>query len=472
MQVKRCGTGARCRPDATARRRPHQSDGPETDGDVLAPLDQHDHVVSETDQTTIVTSAAARRDREPRSRLGQVEQRPEQRRRLARLATQPALAHAGLGHRVRSRVVEQLVPLHYEDLIAFHPVSSKDDRMTGHPVRLGADGRLVVVRTSPAEDPDRLRQIAQRLRAAAGAGAIDLVHVVDDGEHVELALAFAGRPLAAPVPADVLAPVAAALAAHLSDLQLRGVLHGAVTPEHVLVDADGTVRLCGFGHGDVAPSADVHALGLLLQSLLDPDDRSATADALRLHAGRCCADEAARPTMAAIAASLASIGSRGRVTPTAARAPSARRWPWAAAASVALLATLALVALPRVERAEVQREALPDPTTTTTAAPTTTTEVKAARVWPRSLERDGATWALGDADDRTVVADLDCDGTATPAVLQQPEGHVFVVDQWRDGTEARFVATIAGAIDLAVARTGDCEVLLVRTADGEIRLTP
>ena len=348
--------------------------------------------------------------------------------------------------------------------------------MTGHPVRLGDDGRLVITRRSPAEDAERLRHVARRLRAAAGAGAVELVQLVDDGDHVELALAFAGRPVTPPVRADVLAPLAAELSAHLSDLHLRGMVHGAVTADHVLVDASGTVRLCGFGHpGDLEPSADVHAFGLLVHAVLDPDDRTDDADTLRLHADRCCADEAARPTMAAISASLASIGTRGRRTPTPMRQPMERRWPRMALASTVLVAALALVALPRVSRADPRRDARPSvlATTTTTAAPaTTSTSGRAARVWPRALEQDGAMWTLGDADDRTTVVDLDCDGIATPVVLQLPEGHVWVVDRWQDGSAARFLTTIAGAIDVDVSRSDECEVLVVETVDDEVRLTP
>ena len=352
--------------------------------------------------------------------------------------------------------------------------------MTGHGVRLGGDGRLVVVRTAPPEPSDRLRRTIQRLRNAAGAGAVDIVDVVDDGEHVELAVAFAGHALLGPIGADTLAPIAAALAGHLSDLHLRRVIHGAVSADHVLIDASGCVRLCGFGHElDAAAADDVHAFGTLVRSMLDPDERSVTADALRAHADRCTAeDPAMRPTMAALAASIAGIDLGGRSTPTRARDRSTHRWPLIAASALAVV--VVAFAAPRASRASGQREAavtsasvtstvVTSTTVNTSVASTTTTH--AARVWPRTIAGDGSTWNLGDADDEVLLGDWDGDGITTPALVERPSGHVWVVDRWPDGDAAptRFVMTVAAPIDVDVVRIDGRDVLVVRTASGEIR---
>src|SRR4051812_25253398 len=180
--------------------------------------------------------------------------------------------------------------------------------MGGAGVRL-SEGELIVVRSAPPEDPARLRATIEALRAAAAAGAVEIVEVVDDGDHLELALAFAGHSPLAPIRGDELAPLAGALAGCLSDLHLHRLAHGAISREHVLVDAAGVVRLCGFGSSvGASPGDDVAAFGALVRSLLDERDDSPSAEALRFHADRCCANDAsARPTMAAIAAALASV---------------------------------------------------------------------------------------------------------------------------------------------------------------------
>lgn len=340
--------------------------------------------------------------------------------------------------------------------------------MTGHGVRLTDDGRLAVIRSSPPEDADRLRSTIQSLRTAAGAGAVDVVQVTDDAERVEVVLSFAGRPIA-PMQAGDLAPLVAVLAGHLSDLHLRGMAHGAVRAEHVLVDADRRVRLCGFGvaHGAQATD-DVQAFGALVRTLLHDDDRSAFADALRFHADRCCVDVNVRPTMAAIAASLASVGGPGRTVPTAATATSRRRWPVGVAATTILALGALVVTHPRDSGADDRSALLP--TWTTELRTTTTTAVKhPTRVWPASLRGDGSTWNLGDADDRRLLGDWNCDDVETPALVQRPSGAVYVVDEWPDvEVAARYVTTLANVIDVSVGEgePPSCDRLVVVTDDG------
>ena len=341
--------------------------------------------------------------------------------------------------------------------------------MTGHGVRLTDDGRLALIRSSPPEDADRLRGTIESLRRGAGAGAVDVVQVIDDGERVEVVLSFAGKPVA-PMRADDLAPLAAVLAGHLSDLHLRGMAHGAVRAEHVLVDADRRVRLCGFGdaHGAQATD-DVQAFGALVRTLLHDDDRSDIADALRFHADRCCVDMEVRPTMAAIAASLASVGGPGRTVSTTATTASRRRWPvGVAAATIAFLGAL-VVALPRDSRADDRSAVLPTATTELRTTTTTTTVKHPTRVWPASLRGDGSTWDLGDADDLRLLGDWNCDDVETPALVERPSGAVYVVDSWPEvEVAARFVTTLANVIDVSVGQGEGpaCDRLVVITEDG------
>jgi hypothetical protein len=109
-------------------------------------------------------------------------------------------------------------------------------------------------------------------------------------------------------------------------------------------------------------------------------------------------------------------------------------------------------------------------TTTVSRTTTTTASSQATRVWPSSLEGDGSTWELGEADDHRLLGDWDCDGIETPALVDAPAGAVFVVDAWPElEAEARYVTTITGVIDVSVAR-GErpvCDRLVVVTEDGE-----
>lgn len=338
--------------------------------------------------------------------------------------------------------------------------------MGANGVRLGGDGRLEVVRTAPPEEPEHLRSVLARLRAATGPGIVEVVSSVDDGDHVEVVLAFAGRPPAAPMGATELTPIASSVASHLADLHLRGLAHGALAAEHVLVDASGAVRLCGLAVG--TPDDDVVAFGALVDALLDPGEE---APALRSVIARCAADDAAaRPSMAALAAALATTSPR-RITE---RAPAERRRrsrrPVASSAVIAAVG--AIVALASVSRAESPP---PASTTTTTTATTSTSAVRAARVWPaspaRTVEHDGATWAFGtEADVALVLGDWDCDGVDTPLLVDRA-GDVYVVDEWTDELSGRLVASVPGATSAAVERGPSCDRVVVTTPDGAERPT-
>ena len=341
----------------------------------------------------------------------------------------------------------------------------------GHGVRLGVGGRLEVVRRAPPEDPDRLRATIGALQAAAGRGTVEILDVHDSGDEVELVLGFAGRASSAPMPGAGLGMLAAAAAAHLADLHLRGVAHGAIEAAHVLHDAGDGVRLCGFVPGATDTAGDVEAMGVLLRELLDPADRSPAAAAVRAIATRCCTESVeSRPTMAAVAASLAAISSVRRAvspSPTATRTPRWRHGAVVGAVSVAALGALALA----VDRSPTPAEpAFRAPSTTVVTAATTTTHQPAGvRVWPRPvapIEGDGARWAF-DRTGLVLMGDWDCDGDATP-VLVDGGGAIWVIDRWLPAAEipSRFVTVVERVADADVVSGASCDELVVRTADG------
>ena len=343
--------------------------------------------------------------------------------------------------------------------------------MASNVVRIGEHGRLEVLRISPPEDPRRLRATVDRLRAAAGAGAVDVRSVLDDGSSVEVVLDYAGRSPTAPVAGPELSHIGAALAAHLADMHTRRIVHGAIAVDHVLVDADGAVRVCGFGHdGGSTAADDVLAIGMFLRELLDDADSSAAASAVRGVADRCCVPEAsARPTMAAIAASLASFDvPRRTVAPPRPREVSRRRWH-VVAAMLAIAAVILVVAWPRSSRA---RAAYTSPSTTTASSSTTTTKLRATRVWPpaapHTIVADGR-WSFGTENDLVVLlGDWDCDSVETPALIRR-NGELFVIDAWKDDARGRYVTTIVAPVAANVEHGRGCDRIAVTTADGEVK---
>jgi hypothetical protein len=157
------------------------------------------------------------------------------------------------------------------------------------------DGRRVAVKTAAdATGAARLYREAELLRVASHPGVVKLVSVGDDGLWPVLCTAPVDGPTLAEVslPFEELAGVVAAVASTLADLHDVGVVHGAVAPEHVLLEAGGRPVLCGLGYGGTAgeppvcapavptafrdpeaaedaplhPSVDVFALGALLGS--------------------------------------------------------------------------------------------------------------------------------------------------------------------------------------------------------------
>jgi hypothetical protein len=178
----------------------------------------------------------------------------------------------------------------------------------------GALGRKEVrKRAQTAGEAVRVRREADLLDVAAHPGLVEVAGF-EDGEHPELRTSrIDGTRLAdhaSSLDVEEVAGVVAAVAATLADLHGMGLVHGAVAPEHVLLDGDGRPVLCSLGYGGLVgegpsivpslaapylaparmggepldPSFDVFSLGALLASLL-PDAtghaRAGSVDALR-----------------------------------------------------------------------------------------------------------------------------------------------------------------------------------------------
>ncbi|HEY5887626.1 MAG TPA: hypothetical protein VIT24_07880 [Acidimicrobiales bacterium] len=114
-----------------------------------------------------------------------------------------------------------------------------------------------------------LRREARLLQAAQGDGVVRLVDILDHRGSTAVVHSF----VPAGSLADHHAPDPDLVVAHLTTtvdrLHRLGLAHGALRPEHVLLDADGHPVLCGFGaaHRTTSPDPDGPALAALIRSI-------------------------------------------------------------------------------------------------------------------------------------------------------------------------------------------------------------
>ncbi len=422
-------------------------------------------------------------------------------------------------------------------------------------VEVSADGRAVAVKRSH-EDKERarLRHEAEMLDAARHPGVVELLGINDTDTETTLTTFWLGGGSIADVPAPPkrLASLGASLATTVADLHDRGVAHGRVTADHVLLDGLGRVVLVGFAdatRGEAEPPADdVAGIGEILANKL-PDDASPprlrpigadrdTIDRLRAVVER-ATDPAPshRPSARALASLLAEIAgeptSRGPIRlprPLTTPAPPARvrlvpavvaRVGRRAAvrvvtgtALIAVVATAGLAAHTAFASSAPSRDqpapialvetSAPTSTSASTSAATPTATSIQPRVWPTSIpcpapigsgerhdvDGDGCPEAvtiergaivvdeqrfeLGDAGDAIAVADWDCDGLDTAALLRPDTGEIFVFDEWASAgvsVTARLVARQADTASLAPP-DGHCGSLTLVDRDGNRSAVP
>jgi hypothetical protein len=382
--------------------------------------------------------------------------------------------------------------------------------------RLEREGeRPVVVKRADLAGAERLQREAERLARASHPGVVQVLHggAVVDGW--ELRTAHAGRPLSSADRGGVreVAGVVASAATTLADLHQLGLVHGRIDASHVLIGDHGRAVLCGFGDGSVAARAedDVAALGTLLGQLLEVEDDAEPIPDRRWRRSRAwsgwerralllIADQATaepptrRPSARRLAAAIveavpelgpgaqparrpaealdldpmASLRAGVLVEPRDVRSRSTR---WLAAVAAVLLGT-AVVWLPTGPPGSSPVTA---PATVMTEAGSPTTEaagLRTAATLPGSvLSAGGHRYRLGQPGDEVLVADWDCDGTSTPALLRPRTGEVYVFPRWAEDTRLAVepVLTVPGAMDLVSEGIGDgCAALSVRLRAGDL----
>ncbi|MGE3619793.1 MAG: hypothetical protein AB7L84_04945 [Acidimicrobiia bacterium] len=138
-------------------------------------------------------------------------------------------------------------------------------------VKVLAQGTRPIV-AKRRRDRERLVREADRLRQAAHPGVVELLGIEELPGGAELRTAWGGRPLASVGPLEVsrLSGLVAHVATTLADLHERGVVHGHLDDQHMLVGTSAPPQLCGLGadDGGAMPADDVAALGGLLTARL------------------------------------------------------------------------------------------------------------------------------------------------------------------------------------------------------------
>jgi hypothetical protein len=341
----------------------------------------------------------------------------------------------------------------------------------------------------------RLRHEAAVLRRAAHPGVVRLASFLDLTDRSELRTVRAGdATLLTTTPPDAATALAfaAGLAATLADLHQLGVVHGRLTPDHVVVAPGGRAVLCGFGEareGD--PEVDIRSFASLLELLATgvPSRGTGRRDRRCVERLLAVAHDARVAGPAPSAASLAqrlgaAAPASASATATASRRDAPRRPTRlgvraVAAGVVAVAALVAAVGATTGLSGELPRVAddVGAPATTAPRSPSpastrpTTTPTASPR--PSSAERftaAGALFQVGQTGDVVVTGDWDCDGTLGAALLRPANGDVFAFDVLATPSSpvsGRFVTTVPDGRTLETIDQPDgCTTLLARRADG------
>lgn len=383
--------------------------------------------------------------------------------------------------------------------------------------RVDMDGdRPVVVKRAAGPAADRLRREAERLARASHPGVVTIVRSGAAGDGWELCTLHGGRPVAAIGALTVaqVAGLAAGVASTLADLHDLGVVHGRIDGSHILVGEQGRTVLCGFGDDEppARPEDDVAAVGALLVELLGTEEGAEPTPDRRWWGRRAwggwdrrtlllLADQAAadppsrRPSARRLAAAIAAAvpGTARIEEPPLATAtldapidgdpierlrssavvdPPRASAPARAVVAVAVVAVVVAVVGARRVADDPSRppSAVAVASSSTTVAPPVE-ERTAIPVPGTALEAAGRRYRVGQDGDELLVADWDCDGESTPALLRPGTGEVFVFPRWiEEGTLAvEPLVRVSGAHALVSQQVeGGCPTLAVRTAANDL----
>lgn len=454
--------------------------------------------------------------------------------------------------------------------------------MTSAEVITDDEGQAVLVKRAEDEPArTRLAHEAKVLRRVRHPGVVELLRTDLDDRDPTITLAWVSARTAGQLgilPPELAAGLVVEVARTVADLHRLKVVHGRLTPDHVLVREDGHPVICGWsgatlgegatepeaaGSARLAQSKDVAALGALLRLLVGqtqlepiPDRRSRwrrgstdtraalltladvasheevhrrptalafIADVLAVVPGaslpRPAPDPLGAPTPAPPADPWAQVPDapatddpnstlRRRQLGAAALSRPAPRRSWAPARRVVVGIGLATaLGFLGVGLAHTSGHSVAAPvhtsvparasrtTTATTVTPSTTTSMTTAPECPSppgpDVDGDGCPdsltiaggvvttashrYVVGSPDDQIVVADWDCDGVATPALLRHRTGEVFVFPDWASPSHPVTVpatATVRHDTVIAASDTDHdgCSDLIATSAGAKARI--
>lgn len=346
------------------------------------------------------------------------------------------------------------------------------------------DDELIAVKRADPDDPGRRRAEAELLARLDHPGVVEFVAFVD-GDPAELQTRYVGTDTWSRVPPtlpDRAIAGLAAVTATVADLHDLDICHGALRAEHVVAGSDQRPILCGFADARPFDPSDAIADLVGLAGVIR-DTAAALPDHPRLElealARRATAGELSARDLSSELATLAA-------QPTTAPDPPWRRLRIAGPALAGIAVALVAVAGLRSGGAPATATApttAPSSTsllpTTLTAAPTpssTTVAVAAPTSDPAiQFTHEGRRYGLGAPGDVAVLGDWDCDGVATPALLQRSEAMVAVFDEWPDHgstVSPTAMAPAPGATGLETVEHDGCDQLRILEPDGSRLFTP
>lgn len=332
--------------------------------------------------------------------------------------------------------------------------------------RCGSDW---VKRATTDAERRRLGWEAQVLTAVRHPGVVQLAAAGGgDGELALVAVGggdLANRRLG---PAE-LAGLGAAAATTLADLHDLGVIHGALHPEHILIDDLGRPVLCSFGRAQLGgrgdPVIDVRGLAAGLLRVLDHEG-SGERDGRRLR--RLLQRAEARGASARwLAGELASSIPEPRLPapneqgvsrapdPSPATEARALRCPGGARAAAGALAAgviLAAVAAAAAHLVGGRHGVAGRAPLLSAACPAVDEGCRPLPLVGSVFSTPGGAWSVGQPGDVVVVGRWTCHAPPSPAVLR-PGGQVWVFDRWAapgHPVPGRLVGDLPGARSLTV----------------------
>lgn len=323
-------------------------------------------------------------------------------------------------------------------------------------------GRLVVRKEPLASGHGDLRAEAGWLRRAAGPGVVEVVDDASDEDRLTTIHAGAHTfRTAAPTP-DQAGPLVASLLRTVASLHRRGLVHGALGPDHLVLTGGGVV-LCSPAPGATDPQLDRQAVVELIEAARERWGPAGPAPA-NDRTWRRTTELLLRPDAGWSLEDIADL-----LDPTPAAPPSRRRLPLPLLRATGVTAGALVVVVVAV--LVVAAGAVPglrggDGPAPAVAGTAVTPAVPAGPV----VEVAGARYRSDRPGHRLAVTDRPCPEAAAAGVLDPVSGTVWSAARLPTAGEAlatRPVQQVPGAVDVAARPEGACERIVVVGPAGE-----